>query len=895
MPKKNLLFNDEEEGEDEDFKINEDYATGYERWRRNEELAKCKARGIDIDESSSSGSDEDEDGKTLEKPDNPEFDREFLLSLGTLYKMGKGENIDVKEVQFFKGDFRIEKEKEDQPLTLKDFERQVILEREGKYDEDETGIAKNDYQVKASEKIKLEDGLEESDDDDEGDGLLSSGLFKVKEVEKTDQSKSSETAPDDEIVDFVKGVSSSISDPKQRDILENVKNVWTNEKLNKKDKWLADFFLNKRYLEDDTGEGLANDLLDEEELSDDLEEEDNPLSTQYKFRHQEPGDYIKRHPRNVSDTLRPKDEKRKEKREATKQRILAKKEEKRKEIEVLKSLKLKEIEEKIDKIREASGNEDIDLGHVDLEDDFDPDQHDKYMEQMFGDDYYDPSNVEQEIPDFEDVEDDTKVFDNWTRGSASQDIEETFEDDGNYAKCNDDENFSIDAEYDCDYDNEGESQTPKKTTRRKGRRHQSKFSKAVEKEKPLFDPKEKDFASYFDEYYKLDFEDVVGGIPCRFKYRKVEPNNFGLTTEEILSAQNSDLNKWVGIKKIVKYYRTREEEMKDKVFYQNRALYEHVKRKYMPSLFAESPEELAEQEREKRRLKNLKRKQRKWMLRQGMTETPEDNTEFVEQTPDNNKRPLEEGHSGLPKKKPKKNYTDNGHSMLINDGSQSKSKNSKQKKGAIVEESSVLTDNTVHVSHKEEKESTPKKKKKDLMCNQKGFGNIEKEGNNVDNTYSGGNVDVLVEKTSKCSEVSAINENALPKLKKKKKKKKLSIGEQSDPCSTESSATEVVRKIGVEGKNIYHDALLKTKAKHSSHKKIRNRSIDTKINTQSSPHKHNPQKKSKNDRKNSLKKKFHTKKNKANEYFKGISDARLEAYGQNPKKLKNRVKYGEDV
>ena len=79
---------------------------------------------------------------------------------------------------------------------------------------------------------------------------------------------------------------------------------------------------------------------------------------------------------------------------------------------------------------------------------------------------------------------------------------------------------------DADYNPEEAQETKKtKVTRRKNTRHRSKFSKALEKKRPVFDPNEKDFASYYDEYYQLDFEDVVGGIPCRFKYRKVEPNN----------------------------------------------------------------------------------------------------------------------------------------------------------------------------------------------------------------------------------------------------------------------------------------------------------------------------------------------------------------------------------
>lgn len=73
-----------------------------------------------------------------------------------------------------------------------------------------------------------------------------------------------------------------------------------------------------------------------------------------------------------------------------------------------------------------------------------------------------------------------------------------------------------------------------------------------------------------DELFNLDYEDIVGGIPTRFKYREVPANDFGLTPEEILLADDKELNAWVSLRKAVQY-RSSDEEHRDRKRFKQRS------------------------------------------------------------------------------------------------------------------------------------------------------------------------------------------------------------------------------------------------------------------------------------------------------------------------------------
>ncbi|KAJ3274803.1 KRRI-Interacting protein 1 [Terramyces sp. JEL0728] len=81
------------------------------------------------------------------------------------------------------------------------------------------------------------------------------------------------------------------------------------------------------------------------------------------------------------------------------------------------------------------------------------------------------------------------------------------------------------------------------------------LKKTGKPKKPVFedDIDINDIEKYMDEYYQLDYEDVVGDLPVRFKYRKTDPETYNLTPEDILMADDQDLNELVSLKKLAPY------------------------------------------------------------------------------------------------------------------------------------------------------------------------------------------------------------------------------------------------------------------------------------------------------------------------------------------------------
>ena len=71
--------------------------------------------------------------------------------------------------------------------------------------------------------------------------------------------------------------------------------------------------------------------------------------------------------------------------------------------------------------------------------------------------------------------------------------------------------------------------------------------------KKMHEMKRKAIAEHANNLNALDYEDTVAGLKTRFKYRTVEKDAYGLSTEEILTADDKLLGQFVPLKKLAPY------------------------------------------------------------------------------------------------------------------------------------------------------------------------------------------------------------------------------------------------------------------------------------------------------------------------------------------------------
>ena len=578
ITKKNESNNANNDGEDEDLRltVNKKFATKYQNRKEREELIQIRQRkggddgrggGGDSSESDSSDEEEDEVGELF----TPSVNVQFLKTIKALRK--KDDKIYDPNSRFFdddnynavgddKNDGDIEKKQK--PKRYKDVVREQILEQM-EDEENEGGNKKTNTNVDMSDDHRSKLGY------DEQQNKLRKA-FLTESSEKTDGGKSDE---DDEWMVVKKKVPEQDLNQLEKEASEELKEIedLSKNNSNKKkgdntfkdprgevedgEKFLLDFIQNKKWIDtnhidrgryDDKYEN-ENESGDESSL-DDVDRADD-YESQYNFRFEQATQgattnsganlSVQTYARGQTmNTVRRTDTTRKDKREARKERKVTERKAKEEQLKRLKNAKKSEMNQKLSKVKSVIGG--IEENAIDeaqimkmLEGDYDPEKFEKAMEEAYGDEFYQKEDNEWKTD--VDVRETLKGDDDGenlvgqddVNGGMYDNVQEEGEGEVNENAMEEEEYYDESAEWD---DNNGDAYD--------GSHDETKLEKKLK-------------TKMQDELYKLDYEDIVAGMPTRFKYRQVESNDYGLTTQEILYARDTTLKQFVSLKKMAPY------------------------------------------------------------------------------------------------------------------------------------------------------------------------------------------------------------------------------------------------------------------------------------------------------------------------------------------------------
>eukprot|EP00985_Skeletonema_marinoi_P004644 scaffold2012_cov128-Skeletonema_marinoi.AAC.10 len=507
QPPQKILLNDGESSDDDDgnditlksnatsgFNINAKFAREYEQRKRREELTKHRKVNFDLDgnendDGSSSSESEDEEGELL----TPHLDAQIVKTLKALRR--KDDSVYDKNATFYaKGDDSDDDEssgdKKMKRKTYKDVVREQILEQM---------------------------------DDEDGNGKKKSA----------DGAAAGDLAYDEEQRDI------------RRAFLESTRDNIDNESKTGSDDDDENWFKPKAKFNPDK---------DDDESLEDLERMDE-FESKYNFRFEEAAaaadskhnmdsmtsgasHSIVHYARgsNAENVLRRKDESRRQKRLARKERKAEERKAKEEQLRRLKNARREELDERLNQVKNVLGGEegkpDAALGGAEeemilklMEGDYNPEKFEQVMNSVYGDEYYEKED--------EAWKNDQDVKRDLANGTEESDV---LGDGEMYDEENADDNYGEDVgDEDYDEDAYDEGETPYEATEEKTEMNQKLKSKMM------------------DELYKLDYEDIIGDMPTRFKYRTVEKNTFGLSAEEILFAKDSTLKQFVSLKKMATY------------------------------------------------------------------------------------------------------------------------------------------------------------------------------------------------------------------------------------------------------------------------------------------------------------------------------------------------------
>lgn len=259
----------------------------------------------------------------------------------------------------------------------------------------------------------------------------------------------------------------------------------------------------------------------------------------HNFRFQEPdGTHLQTFPRDIDTTLRRKEDKRKEDRKRRAERQAEEKLQKIEQLKRLKNLKKKQILEKLEKVQITSGCSLEKLRHhLQLNKEFDSEEFNDQMHYIFDETYYE-SNEEISLkkPRFEH----DPLIDNENDDHCEEDHEEKERTKHFSSKISKRQSIHTSEKMISD---QIHHQVPS-------------LDKTKEKLNSLDRTTRQNLERDLEDYHNIGYEDILGDMPTRFKYRQVKPAKYGLTVEEILLSDDKDLNARISLKKMAPYRET---------------------------------------------------------------------------------------------------------------------------------------------------------------------------------------------------------------------------------------------------------------------------------------------------------------------------------------------------
>ncbi|RAL09979.1 KRI1 family protein [Aspergillus homomorphus CBS 101889] len=511
--------------EDVVFKINEDYARRFEHNKKREEMQQLESKlgkssvlgkrrdrdGEDEGSEEESSSDEEEDdfGELATEA----VDAEIMDTIKAI--RSKDPRLYDPNAKFFTKLDEEEQpqnaEKKEKPMTLRDYHRENLLSGANLADEEETSSAPKTY---AQEQADLKNAI-------------------VKEMHAAagDEDASEKEEEDDFLV--AKSKPESFPETKTEATLD----VETADK--DPETFLSNFLSSRAWIPAGRSELQPFESDDEEE-----DERAEAFEEAYNFRFEDPSKMnatLMTHSRdatNQQSVRREEKSMRKKRRDA--EREQKEQEKKQREIEKnrLRKLKMEELQEKVEKVKEVAGIHATELNDEDwarfLNEAWDDKDWEAEMQKRFGEDYYAEKDAEsKKHPKKPTWDDDIDI----------KDLVPDFDDE-------EEKPAVADSDVEMEDEREGEKKSKaqeRRDQKREARKERMRIEEAV------------------DRNLDLDIGLLPGATKKNatgFRYRETSPQSFGLTARDILMADDTQLNQFAGLKKLASF-RDPEKKYKD--------------------------------------------------------------------------------------------------------------------------------------------------------------------------------------------------------------------------------------------------------------------------------------------------------------------------------------------